>query len=157
MKAVLVVSGMERSGFPETLYLIQTINAIILILVHLTSWQIYQFRIILYYIAGNLTITAKDITISGKSINLGVLGKGDGGNMTFTSKNSINLTDNVHIYIDAYLGTGNGGEVNFTSKNIVLLDGAFIDGTTKNIAGNAGNINASGDVTIAGASQEGKG
>ncbi|MFK5969587.1 MAG: filamentous hemagglutinin N-terminal domain-containing protein [Candidatus Marithrix sp.] len=108
---------------------------------------------------GNLTIIAKDITISGKSINLGVLGKGDGGNITFTAKNSINLVDNVHVYIDAYLGSGNGGELNFTSKDIVLLDGAFIDGGTKNISGNAGNINidASGDITIAGASQEGKG
>ncbi len=108
---------------------------------------------------GNLTITAKDITISGNAINLGVLGKGDGGNMTLIAENSINLIDNVHIYVDAYLGSGNGGEVNFTSKDIVLLDGAFINGETKNISGNSGdiNINASGTLTISGASQEGKG
>ena len=29
LSAVLFVSGMERSVFPETLYLIQTINAIV--------------------------------------------------------------------------------------------------------------------------------
>ncbi|MDM8568545.1 filamentous hemagglutinin N-terminal domain-containing protein [Thiotrichales bacterium HSG1] len=109
--------------------------------------------------SGVLTITAKDIIISGNSINMGVLGKGDGGNITFTADKSINLIDNVHIYVDAYLGSGDGGEINFTSKDVKLLDGAFIDGRTKNVGGNAGNINinASGNVTISGASQEGKG
>jgi len=105
--------------------------------------------------SGNLSITANQITIQGGIINGGVLGQGDAGDITLKADGNILLLDNIHLYADAFLGRGNAGNITLIGTDIALLDGSFIDATSKNYEGNAGNVTlkATGTITIAGASQ----
>ncbi len=101
---------------------------------------------------GDVVIRAPNIELRNNSIlNAGVMGSSDGGNVMLEAQEDILLGENSHIYADTFLGTGNGGLVSIKGHHISLLDGAFIDTTTKNI-GAAGNVTvrASGTLTIGG-------
>ncbi len=103
-------------------------------------------------LSGNLSIQAHSIELRNNSIlNAGVMGYSNGGNVSLQASEDILLGEYSHIYADTYLGSGNGGLVSIQGRNISLLDGAFIDTTTKNV-GNAGNIaiHAQGTFKLAG-------
>lgn len=104
---------------------------------------------------GNITITTNNLTINdGAQINTATFGAGNGGDITISAAESIELNGtfpdeeiNSPSAIFANVGTpyvpissaGNGGDVTITGSQLTISDGAQI-GTTALNNGNGGNL-----------------
>ena len=105
--------------------------------------------------AGDIKITANNISLDGAVINSDTLGSNNGGNISFQADN-LNLDRNSNI--SASVGsqnfnsaTGNGGQIEIDTGTLSLTNGAIINTQTFAL-GNAGriNIDASESVSISG-------
>ena len=95
--------------------------------------------------AGNLTINPKndptlnvDFTNEGQ-ISASTTGSGKGGDITITAPETINISGNGSIKVEA-TAAGDAGTINLTSQTLNLTEGIEITASTLG-SGNAGNIN----------------
>ena len=91
--------------------------------------------------AGNVTIDAGSISFSdGAYIDASTLGKGDGGRIEITAKDSVNLTNAAGIFNTIQAGgEGKGGNIEITAASLSLQDNTLFT-TSVYGKGNAGSI-----------------
>ena len=72
--------------------------------------------------AGNLTVSARDIEMSGNSVLLSAetLGKGNGGNLTVEASESLTLQDGA-VMSTTTVGNGNAGNLTFSVRDIEII------------------------------------
>ncbi|MBW4456973.1 MAG: filamentous hemagglutinin N-terminal domain-containing protein [Nostoc indistinguendum CM1-VF10] len=101
---------------------------------------------------GDVNITTGSLSLTnGGRINLSTFGKGNGGNVTITARNTVSLDSldvkngRLSAIITAARKTderveGKGGDINITARSFSLTNGGQLDASTSSKV-NAGNIN----------------
>ncbi len=106
---------------------------------------------------GNIGINAGSLKLQdaslfelqdGAQVFTSTSGKGNAGNVTITTKNTISLTGNVNISSAVEAGAvGKGGNIDMGAANVTLLNGAQIAASTRG-QGNAGNVTIIAEDTV---------
>ncbi|NEU76437.1 filamentous hemagglutinin N-terminal domain-containing protein [Hassallia byssoidea VB512170] len=111
--------------------------------------------------AGNITIDSGSFSLQDRAVlSASTSGQGNGGNVTVSAKDAVDLADNANIFSTVEAGgVGKGGNININAATLSLIDGAQLLTITREASatglagrGDAGNVNVkvTGAVNIAG-------
>lgn len=108
--------------------------------------------------AGEIKISAKKLVLGDKAtITSTTFADGDGGKISITTTELIELQNSLSNISSATAASGNGGDISITTPNLVVSDGAFllsgstarsINGSIVPATGNGGNINIIADNSV---------